>query len=143
VPILLGLSLLAAHVSHAPRLYGVVIVVVAFSVLIQGSLVPTVAQLLRLPMRTVDLEPWSLGVRLRHEPDGVHRLTITADSPADRRRIEDLHGLPDGAWISLVVRDGALLPLAGGVELRARDQITIIGEPDLAPALAATFTATA
>ena len=118
VPILLGLSIVAAHVAHAQRLYGIVIIVVAFSVLVQGSLVPAAARLLHLPMRTVELEPWSLGVRLRNEPDGVHRFTIASRAPADRHRIDDLDGLdgrdglPDGAWISLVVRDGNLLPFA-------------------------------
>lgn len=48
VPILLGSFLLAAQVPDAPRLYGVVVVVVAFSVAVQGSLVPPVARRLRL-----------------------------------------------------------------------------------------------
>jgi potassium/hydrogen antiporter len=139
VPILLGLSIVAAPVAHAQRLYGIVIVVVAFSVLIQGSLVPTVARVLHVRMRTVELEPWALGVRLRNEPDGVHRLTITRGAPADGHRINDLHSLHDGAWISLVVRDGALLSLSGDVELCAGDQVTVIGDPDLNPALRATF----
>jgi len=58
VPILLGELLRAAHVPDAERLYGIVVVVVIFSVLVQGSLVPTVARRLRLPMRTVEPEPW-------------------------------------------------------------------------------------
>ena len=102
VPILLGSFLLAAGVADAQRLYGIVVVVVVFSVVVQGSLVPTVARLLRLPMRPVEPEPWALGVRLRDEPDGVHRLTVTAGSPADgrtdrrarrpaRRRMGQLH----------------------------------------------------
>ena len=71
VPILLGSLLLAANVPGAHRLYGIVIVVVAFSVLVQGSLVPTVARALHLPMRLVEPQPWSLGVRLAEEPEGV------------------------------------------------------------------------
>src|SRR5205823_10166620 len=67
-----------------------VVVVVTFSVLVQGSLVPTVARLLRLPMRTVHPEPWSLGVRLREEPEGVHRMTISSGAPASGRRIDEL-----------------------------------------------------
>jgi cell volume regulation protein A len=139
VPILLGLSIVAAHVAHAGRLYGIVIIVVAFSVLVQGSLVPTVARLLHLPMRFVELEPWSLGVRLRNEPDGVHRLTIAEGALADGRRVDDLDGLPDGAWISLVVRNGNLLPLRGDVSLHAGDQVTVIGDSELHAALTATF----
>ena len=70
VPILLGSFILAAHVPDAERLYGIVVVVVVFSVLVQGSLVPTVAGLLHLPMRTATTEPWALGVRLGRRTRG-------------------------------------------------------------------------
>ncbi len=44
VPILLGTYLLSSGVPDASRLYGVVFVVVTFSVVVQGGLVPWVAQ---------------------------------------------------------------------------------------------------
>lgn len=50
VPILLGGYLLTASVPHAERLYGIVIVVVIFSVAVQGSLVDTAITKLKLPM---------------------------------------------------------------------------------------------
>src|SRR6185437_10944768 len=56
VPILLGELLRQAHIANAERLYGIVVIVVVFSVVVQGSLTPTVAQLVRLPMRTVEPE---------------------------------------------------------------------------------------
>jgi cell volume regulation protein A len=59
VPILLGSLLLAANIPGADRLYGIVIVVVSFSVLVQGSLVPTVVRALHLPMRVLQPQPWS------------------------------------------------------------------------------------
>lgn len=49
VPILLGTFLLTAHVNHASRLYAIVVVVVTFSVVVQGGLVPTMARRWRLP----------------------------------------------------------------------------------------------
>jgi potassium/hydrogen antiporter len=52
VPLLLGQLMLGAHVAHAERLYGIVVVVVVFSVLVQGSLTPAAARVLRIPMRT-------------------------------------------------------------------------------------------
>ena len=82
VPILLGEFLRAAHIADAERLYGIVVVVVAFSVLVQGSSVPAVATLLRLPMRSVETQPWEMGVRLQDEPEGVHRLHVAAGSGA-------------------------------------------------------------
>ena len=64
VPILLGSFLLAAHVANAPRLYGMVVVVVVLSVVVQGGLVPTAVRRLRLPLRT-DAEPIRPTGRLR------------------------------------------------------------------------------
>jgi cell volume regulation protein A len=94
VPILLGTYILAAHVPSATRLYGIVVVVVIFSVLVQGSLVPTVVHWLKLPFRTVEPEPWALGVRLRDQPEGVHQFTIGPGSPADGNLLRDLDHLP-------------------------------------------------
>jgi potassium/hydrogen antiporter len=48
VPILLAEMLLIADVPQAKRLFGIVVVVVVFSVLLQGSLVPAVAEKLGL-----------------------------------------------------------------------------------------------
>jgi len=48
VPILLGELLRTAHVAQAERLYGIVVIVVVFSVVVQGSLTPTVARRLGL-----------------------------------------------------------------------------------------------
>jgi cell volume regulation protein A len=139
VPILLGGFILAAHVHNAARLYGIVVTVVVFSVLLQGSLVPAVAGLLRLPMRTSTPEPWALGVRLAEEHNGVHRFTISADAPANGRRINDLPDLPEDAWISIVVRENELLPVTGDTALHAGDQLLIIATTDVHDRLMATF----
>jgi cell volume regulation protein A len=60
VPILLGSFLLAAEVDQAARLYGIVVVVVAFSVVVQGGLVPTGVRRLGLPLKPVESEPPAL-----------------------------------------------------------------------------------
>lgn len=131
VPILLGSFLLAAHVPGAERLYGIVAVVVVFSVVVQGSLMPAAARLLHVPMRVVEPEPWALGVRLRDEPSDVHQLTVKPGSPADGRTIKDLADLPREAWISLLVRDGQLVPITGGTRLRAGDNVLTLAPPEL------------
>jgi cell volume regulation protein A len=140
VPILLGTFLLTAGVPDAPRLYAVIFVVVAFSVLVQGSLVPTVARRLGVPMRSVEPEPWSLGVRFRHEPRGLRRYLVAADSPADGRAIGELD-LGEDAWISLVIRDGQLVPVQGATILRAGDEVVALTDPQRTPDLAPVFTA--
>ena len=139
VPILLGSFVLADHVSRSQRLYGIVVVVVAFSVIVQGTLVPTVARLIHLPVRTVELEPWALGVRMQDEPEGVYRFIVTERSPSDGRTIDDLGEILGDAWVSLVVRDGRLVPLRGDAELRAGDDVLVLAEPGLRDALTVQF----
>ncbi|RLV48265.1 sodium:proton exchanger [Nocardioides mangrovicus] len=56
VPILLGTYILTSGEPHAGELYEVVVMVVAFSVIVQGGLVPFVAARARVPMRTVEPE---------------------------------------------------------------------------------------
>ncbi len=139
VPILLGSFLLAAHVPGAERLYGIVAVVVVFSVVVQGSLTPAAARLLRVPMRVIEPEPWALGVRLRDEPGGVHRFTIKPGSPADGRTIDDLADLPGDAWVSFIVRDGQLVPIKGDTRLQAADDVLVLAPPDLREKLTTAF----
>ncbi len=126
VPILLGGYLIGARIAQAQRLYGVVIVVVVFSALVQGGLVGTAARLLRLPVRLFEPEPWSHIVRLRTDPHNIHQLTVAAGAPADGAELAALHELPDDAWVALLVRGGALLPARGDTQLRAGDSITVI-----------------
>jgi cell volume regulation protein A len=139
VPILLGSFLLAAHVPGAGRLYGIVAVVVVFSVVAQGSLVPAAARLLRVPMRVVEPEPWALGVQLRDEPSGVHRLTIKPGAAAEGRTIEDLADLPGDAWVSCIVRDGQLVSITGDTQLRADDDVLVLAPAGLRDKLTAAF----
>jgi len=56
VPILLAAFALLEHVGGADRIYGIVFVVVAFSVVVQGATMPLVAERLRVPMRLVGRE---------------------------------------------------------------------------------------
>jgi potassium/hydrogen antiporter len=72
VPILLGAFIVQSGVPDGRKLYEIIFVVVAFSVVVQGGTLPAVLRRFRVPMRTVEPEPWSLGVRLRHEPEGPH-----------------------------------------------------------------------
>lgn len=139
VPILLGSSLFAAPVSDPDRLYGIVVIVVVFSVVAQGGLVPKVAQLLHLPMTSVEPEPWALGIRLRTEPDSVHRLTVTVGSPADGHTVGDIDNLADNAWVSFVLREGQVLPVTGSTTFHAADDVVILAPPDQHEALIAAF----
>jgi potassium/hydrogen antiporter len=80
-------------------------------------------------MRAVEPKPWALGVRLRDEPSGVHRLTIKPGSPADGRTIDELADLPGDAWISFIVRAGQLVPITGDTKLQAADDVLVLAPP--------------
>jgi hypothetical protein len=90
-------------------------------------------------MRTVEPEPWALGVRLRDEPSDVHRLTIAAGALADGRTISDLTELPGDAWVSFIVRDGRLLPIKTSTTLRAGDDVLVLADVDLGEKLTSAF----
>jgi len=139
VPILLGEFLRAAHVPQAERLYGIVVVVVALSVLIQGSSVPAIARALKVPMRTTALEPWTVGVRLRDKPEGVHRLTVSKGSAADGASVESLSDQAGDIWVSIVVRASGLVPVRADTELQAGDEVVVLAEPELTDPLRSLF----
>ncbi len=132
VPLLLGSFLIG--LSGGERLYGVVIVVVMVSVVLQGALVPAVARRLGVRMHSVELEPFSLGVRLRDEPRGAHRLTVADGSVADGRSIEELPGLAEGTWVSLVLRERSLLPVRGDTVLLSGDEVLLLVDDQQDPA---------
>ena len=141
VPILLGSLLLAANVPGSRRLYGIVVVVVAFSVVVQGSLVPTVARALRLRMRLVEPQPWSLGVRLAEEPEGVLRLTVAPGSRADGQTVDAVadaatdSGDSGDVWVNMVVRGGALVAVRGDTVLKAGDEVLVLADERWHPRL--------
>ncbi|MCO5996404.1 potassium/proton antiporter [Actinoallomurus rhizosphaericola] len=132
VPILLGLFILQEGLPGARRAYEIIFVVVAFSVIVQGGSVPGLARRLRIPLRVVEPEPWSLGVRFQEEPEGLHRYQVQAGSPADGMSVDDLPCGED-VWISFVIRDGRLVPVRGDTLMRAGDEVLVLAtdSPDL------------
>ncbi|TAM90782.1 MAG: sodium:proton exchanger, partial [Jatrophihabitans sp.] len=125
VPILLGTYVVAEGVPGADRIYGTVFVVVLASVVVQGGLVPTVARATRVPMRMTQQEPWSLGMRFRDEPEGMHRFVVREGAPADGCAIGDLD-LGEDAWVSLVSRSGRLLQVRRDTVLHAGDEVLVL-----------------
>jgi potassium/hydrogen antiporter len=140
VPILLGELLLAAEVPEAERLYGIVVIVVIFSVIVQGSLVPSVAQRLGVPMEPVRPEPWAVGVRLRSEPETARNLTVATGSVVDGRTVAEIAELATDIWVSIVVRDGALLPVQADTRLKAGDMVTLLIDGDVPDEVTEMFT---
>ncbi len=122
VPILLGTFVFVADAPDAELIYNVIFVVVLFSVLVQGGLVPWIANRSGVPMRPIEPQPWGLGMRFREEPQGLRRYLVERKSHADGRSIRDLD-LGDGVWVSVVSRDGILLPITGDTVLHGGDEV--------------------
>ncbi|MFB9838940.1 potassium/proton antiporter [Actinoallomurus acaciae] len=137
VPILLGTFIVQAGVPDARRAYAIIFVVVAFSVIVQGGTVPTLTHRLGIPLRVVEPEPWSLGVRFQEEPEGLHRYQVALGSPADGATVDDLPCGED-AWVSFVIREGRLVPVRSGTEIRAGDEVLVLA--DDTPHLETVFT---
>jgi potassium/hydrogen antiporter len=139
VPILLGTYIVQSGISGSSRAYEIIFVVVAFSVVIQGGFVPALANRLRVPLRVIEPEPWSLGVRFREEPEGLQRFVIARSSAADGRTLADLP-CGDDAWVIFIVRDGQLVPARADTELHAGDEVLVQAGEDEAPELKKVFT---
>jgi cell volume regulation protein A len=129
VPILLGAFAVLSHVAGNQRVYDIIFVVVLASVVIQGSLVPTIASRLRIPMQLAPELPWELSVKLAERPRNRVRHVVEVNSPADGTRLEQLP-LGDQAWVTLVLRDSQAVPARPELALRAGDVVYLLGVGD-------------
>jgi potassium/hydrogen antiporter len=125
VPILLGTYAVVEGAPEATTIYAVVFVVVLLSVVVQGGLVPTLARVWGVPMRLVEQEPWTMGMRFRARPEGVHRYVVAPGSAADGTTIRDLP-LDEDVWVSVVSRGGQMVQVSGATTLRAGDEVLAI-----------------
>jgi potassium/hydrogen antiporter len=130
VPILLGALALLAGVDGASSLYGIVFIVVLFSVLVQGSSVPYVARRLRVPFRRID-----------HDLAEVRELVVGERSFANGRRIRELP-LGERARLGVLVRNGKPHPVDDHVVLAAGDRVHVYAQPEDGAALERIFTGT-
>ena len=140
VPVLLGTFIVGSGIAGADRGYDIIFVVVAFSVVVQGGFVPALAHRLNVPLRTIDPEPWSLGVRFREEPEGLHRFRVARGAPAVGTSIEDL---PYGqnAWVIFIIRHGRLVPARSDTRMETGDEVLVLADPAEVPALRKLFAA--
>lgn len=96
----------------------------AFSVLVQGSLVPGIAAKANVPMCDKLLRPWDLDIRLSTEPHGLTSHTVSPGSPAHGATVRAIHH-EHNLWVSLLSRDGQLVPLTGDIVLQPGDEIFV------------------
>jgi len=125
VPILLGAFIVQAGVNGSPVIYEIIFVVVTFSVIVQGGTIPVLARRLKIPVRTVEPEPWSLGIRFQDKPENLHRFLVSAGAAAAGAPIAGLP-LPEDAWISLIIRDGRPIPALADTLLQEGDEVVVL-----------------
>ncbi len=130
VPILLGALALLASVDGAANLYGIVFIVVVFSVVVQGSSLPYVAKRLRIPFRRVD-----------DDFAEVRAFVIGEGSLAAGRRIGELP-LGERAWVGVLIRDGRPHRIDGDVVLEPGDSVHVYSQPKDVAALERIFSGT-
>jgi cell volume regulation protein A len=123
VPILLGSLAVLAEVNGSAELYGIVFLVVLFSVIVQGSTVPYAARKARIPFRRVD-----------HDLAEVLEFAVRDDSIASGSRIRDLP-LGERAWLGVLIRDGRPHEIGDDVVLEPGDRVHVYSQPEDAPAL--------
>jgi cell volume regulation protein A len=138
VPILLATFVVLAEAAEAERIYRIVFVVVAFSVIVQGSLVPYVARRAGIPMTQQPVTPWDVSVRLEREPSGLHRFHVGPGARVAGCAVSDLP-LGENAWVTLVVHHGEAVQPRGSYVLRPEDEVLVLSNPEDEEALRRLF----
>jgi cell volume regulation protein A len=138
VPILLASLVLLGGVSEADRIYGIVFVVVAFSVLVQGSLVPAAARRCGVPIRQRPLTPYNVSMRVEREPHGLQHFIVGEHARAAGKTVRDLP-ISEGTWLTLVVHGGEAVQPRGSYVLHPKDEVLVLSDPADEPALRRLF----
>jgi cell volume regulation protein A len=127
VPILLGTLVLLDGVAPGRRIYDIIFLVVAGSVLVQGSSLPWAAGRLGVPMRELEARPYGISIGLDREPSNVARFVV---QPASRAAGVAIGKLPisERTWVSLIVRQGAPTKAHGSTVLEPGDELVVLAE---------------
>jgi potassium/hydrogen antiporter len=129
VPILLGALAVLAGVDDAGRIYGIVFVVVLFSVVVQGATIGLAADRLQVPFRRVD-----------YDLSEVREFVVRDDAFAMGRKVGQLP-LGERAWLGVVIRDGRPIAFGPDTVLQPGDRVHVYCQPEDAAALGRIFAA--
>ena len=133
VPITLATFPLLAGVEGAALLFDVVFFVVIVSALVQGWSLPAVARRLGIGGPADPSPPVRVELHALHHLDGdVVDYTVAPSSRVAGRALREL-ALPEGAAVTLVVRDGAVVVPRGRTELRPGDHVFVATRTSLRP----------
>jgi cell volume regulation protein A len=123
VPIILATYPRIMGLSNSELIFNVVFFVVMTSVLIQGTTIPPVAQLLKVKAPALDETRYPIELTPGIEWSGeMHELAVPADSWVVGKAIYEIH-LPDPYLVILIARGKDFVIPNGGVVLEAGDKI--------------------
>ena len=131
VPILLGALAVLSAVEDAGRIYGIIFVVVLFSVLVQGSSIPLVAERLGVSFRKVD-----------YDLAEVLEFVVRDDAFANGRKVSELP-LGERAWVGVLIREGRPRAFGRDTVLEPGDRVHVYCQPTDAAALGRIFAGSA
>lgn len=131
VPIVLATYPAAAGIQGSDKIFNLVFFAVLLSVVFQGSTLGILARWLKLseparPKPLVSLELYTMA----HTDYDLIVIDIPEHDINESPRIRDLN-LPEGAVITMIARDGEIIPPKGNTRLKSWDQVTILAHaPD-------------
>ena len=131
-PIMLATFPMAADLPNARMIFNMVFFIVLVSILVQGSTLMPLARLLGLAASTDDREraPLELEITDAGSDSEMFEFTVPADAEFVGRSVAEL-GLPAGALIMLIRRQGDFFPPRGNVRIEAGDGLLIMGRGEV------------
>jgi potassium/hydrogen antiporter len=126
VPIILATFPLAAGVAEAEIIFNAVFFIVLTSVLVQGTTIPLVARWLRVDAPLPARRPYPLeAVSAGDGTTSLHEITIPSGSAVAGRALVEI-GLPAGALIVLISRNGHFVVPQGATALHGGDNVLVL-----------------
>ncbi|MFW5639069.1 MAG: potassium/proton antiporter, partial [Methanoculleus sp.] len=131
VPIILATYPLVAGVPDAALIFNIVFFIVLISALIHGTSIPTVARWLDLAAPLQEKRKLSREFEVDpNTPSELIELTIPPDASAVGQQVVDL-GLPEGALIILMQKEGERFVPSGSTVIEAGDTLLLLTTDDL------------
>ncbi|NMC88740.1 MAG: potassium/proton antiporter, partial [Methanomicrobiales archaeon] len=131
VPIILATYPLVAGVPDAALIFNIVFFIVLISALIHGTSIPTVARWLGLAAPLQEKRKLSREFEVDpNTPSELIELTIPPDASAVGQQVVDL-GLPEGALIILMQKEGERFVPSGSTVIEAGDTLLLLTTDDL------------
>ena len=127
-PIMLATFPLAANLTDARMIFNLGFFIVLVSILVQGSTLMPLARLLGLAARTDDRErsPLELEITDAESDSEMFEFVVPAEAEFVGSSVAEL-GLPSGALIMLIRRNGEFFPPHGNVRIEPDDGLLIMG----------------